>query len=209
MEPKTQEHLHPIKDQFFRLFFVCIRWKGTRVLDKITRCKKLRGAVWLVVGIDPNTINVTTLRSLSPNHQGVIFAEKILQSYEKCWKLTTNVSNTRIFNCFDNLMKWSKGAPLQRYLLFKGGVMWVMTLTQGWMLLISRLVTQRFYLKCFRWFPGNPYLLFATFPNNPFCHRLVGRDGSDFFWLTADKTGAQQPVWSPELESRLCCDIWW
>ena len=111
---------------------------------------------------DPNTINVTTLQSLSPGHENVIFADKILKS---------NVSN-HTFNCFDNLMKWSWDqceTHLHVGNFYTKAVQcewWPTGLTESCD--VPHLTTScyktlpRFYSKWSRWFPGNPYLVFAT-----------------------------------------------
>ena len=85
----------------------------------LTRCKKLRQIIvlWGAVfaGCDPNTINVRMLRIPGSRIfilKGPARPRSSLTKYfnpmkrEEWWKMIAIV-NTTIFNCFDNLIKWS------------------------------------------------------------------------------------------------------
>ena len=133
---------------------------------------------------------------------------------EEWWKMIAIV-NTTIFNCFDNLIKWS-GDQCESHLHIKIFVLrrWKVTDDPGPGLIdisdahhLTSFYVILFYYTTFAQIPVEVVQMISRKPVSAFLRhfqiiRFViawwGRAGSDFLWLTADKTGAQHSQCSTE-----------
>ena len=170
-------------------------------------------------GCDPNTINVTKLRIPGSRIfilKGPARPRSSLTKYfnpmkrEEWWKMIAIV-NTTIFNCFDNLIKWS-GDQCESHLHIKIFVLrrWNVTDDPGLIDISDAYHLTSFYVILLHNFCSDSSRSGPDdFQETSICFlrhfqiiRFViawwGRAGSDFLWLAADKTGAQHSQWSTE-----------